>query len=69
MKHYFSAFQVKLDGSLANRANLSHDELGEWMHQAYGKFATVRVERNDGSTVIYTDNGEEFVPIKKIKKK
>ena len=54
---HFTAYQVKLDGSLTNRENLNFDELDGWMQDKLGKFATVRVDASNGVSKTYTDNG------------
>lgn len=54
----FTAYQVRLDGSLSNRENLGNDELGDWMQAALGKFATVKVVCDQkNKAVTYTDKG------------
>ena len=58
--HTFTSYKVNLDGSLSHRENLSHDEVSEYMHRVYGKFATVKVVRDDGNSIVYTDNGAEW---------
>jgi len=66
-KHSFSVYKIEQNGKKSNRENLGHDELDKWMNKVYGKFANVRVERDDGNWVEYTDNGTKFVVMKKGK--
>jgi len=62
----YTVYKRNLDGSLSNKETLGQDELDGWMQQAYGKFANVRVVRDQDQKVIdYTDNGSEFVPVSK----
>ena len=61
--HTFTAYKLNLDGSLSHRVNLGHYELDEHMFSVYGKFANVKVVRDDGKSVVYTDNGEEWVRV------
>jgi len=63
----FTAHRVLLDDSLTDAAFLGEFELDDWMDEMYGRAATVRVQRDDGNTVIYTDDGLGFVPVLKFK--
>lgn len=63
----FTAHRVLLDDSLTDAAFLGEIEVDDRMDEMYGRAATVRAQRDDGNTVIYTDNGEAFEPILKFK--
>jgi len=58
-----------MNGKLSNKEHLNDNELDKWMDKVYGKFANVRVERNDGRWIEYTDDGKKFVVTKKSDKK
>lgn len=62
----FKAHRVLLDDSLTDAALLGEFEVDDWMDDMYGKAATVQVQRDDGNTVLYTDDGRKFVPIHKF---
>jgi len=57
----FKVSKVQLDGSRSTLDHLGHFELDQWMHQAYGKFATIEVtEEATRKSVVYTDNGTNW---------
>ncbi|WP_306150712.1 hypothetical protein [Roseovarius sp. MMSF_3281] len=64
--HTFTAHRVMLDDSLTESAFLGEFEVDDWMDEMYGRAATVQVQRDDGKTIIYTDDGQRFVPIHKF---
>lgn len=59
----FTFNKINMNGTLSHTENLSFSELDGFMLSAYGKFANVRVTRNDGKFVSYTDNGQEWVKV------
>ena len=61
--HTFKASKVNLDGTQTTIDHLGQNELDGWMEFAFGKYATVRIDRNDGKHVTYTDNGIEWVKV------
>jgi len=67
MLHTFTAQKLNLDGSLNTIDQLGHFEVDEWMQWAYGRFATVRITRDDGKAIIYTDNGDSWEVSQRIK--
>jgi hypothetical protein len=58
---FFKVSKLNLDGTLTTLDNLGMGELDCWMFGNYGKYATIQVESSKGQTIIYTDNGEEWV--------
>ena len=65
MKYHYTVYKIDLKGKKSNKENLNDNELDKWMDKVHGKFANIRVERSDGKTIDYTDDGTKFV----IKKK
>ena len=44
--HTFKASKVNIDGTLSTLDHLGQAELDEWMLSAYGKYATIRIDRD-----------------------
>jgi|15BtaG_2_1085339.scaffolds.fasta_scaffold02123_12 hypothetical protein len=63
--HHYTVYKIGLNESLSHKEHLNADELDQWMHDVYGRFAKVMVIRDDGRYVVYTDNGSSFEKIKR----
>ena len=62
----YTAYKLDATGKASNREELNADELDNFMLMSYGKFATLAVRRSDGRTVIYSDDGQKWVIVKKL---
>jgi len=69
MKYHYTVYKIEQNGKLTNKEHLNDNELDKWMDKVYGKFVNIKVERNDGRWIEYTDDGKKFVIKKKSDKK
>jgi hypothetical protein len=67
-KYSFSVYKIEQNGKLSNRENLGHDELDPYMNKVRGKFAKIRVVRDDGKWLEYDDDGTDWKQVKQGKK-
>lgn len=67
----FSAYQINLTTcELSNKESLNENELNGFMTEAYSKFGAVFVvEEISGNSILYIDNGEDFVAHSRFKGK
>jgi len=60
----FTVFQIKVDGTKANKEHINKDEIDTWVADHYLKYATIQVTSDlTGVTKTYTDNGEWYEEI------
>lgn len=57
----YTAYQVRLNGSLDNRENLNNiDEVNEWLHRNHNRYANVKIIGSNGNYRDMTSNGREY---------
>lgn len=58
----YTVYQVLLNGNLYSKEHLNNrEELADWVDNAYGRFAKIRVENDaTGEAREFVDNGDKW---------
>jgi len=60
----YTVFQIKLDGTKANKEHINKDEISNWIADHYLKYATIQiVSDTTGKVTTLTDGGRWYEEI------